>query len=132
MNKSFFGVIAMDDMNFSINESEIHCLIGENGCGKSTMIKVISGFYPYDQGELYINEKYYKKITPSESMKEGIEVIYQDFSLFSNMTIAENIMMYYTIGSGQKLVSWRDMNERARGALKNAALKFCYPQGVVV
>ena len=115
MYKSFFGVTAMDGMDFSINEGEIRCLIGENGCGKSTMIKTISGFYTYDQGELYIDGILYKKISPSESMALGIQVIYQDFSLFSNMTIAENIMMYQSVSSNKMLVNQKNMRE---GALK--------------
>ena len=101
MYKSFYVAMALDGMDFSMNEGEIRCLIGENGCGKSTMIKVISGFHPFDSGELYINDKPYKKITPSESIAEGIQVIYQDFSLFPNMTIAENIMVYSTVAKGE-------------------------------
>ena len=93
MYKSFFGVVALDGMNFSMDEGEIRCLIGENGCGKSTMIKVISGFYTYDRGELEIGGRPYRRITPAESFREGIQVIYQDFSLFPNITKAENIMM---------------------------------------
>lgn len=122
MYKSFFGVIAMDGMDFSLKEGEVHCLIGENGCGKSSMIKVISGFYPYDRGELVINGKAYRKINPSESMKEGIQVIYQDFSLFPNMTIAENIMMYENTGSRKVFVNWKNQFKRAEEVL--ARIKF--------
>lgn len=117
MYKSFFGVLALDGMNFSIGEGEIRCLIGENGCGKSTLIKIISGFYTFDKGSLYINGKEYKKITPIESMNEGIQVIYQDFSLFSNMTIAENIMMYSSIRSKSKFVSWKNIKNQAQQTL---------------
>lgn len=117
MYKSFFGVIAMDGMNFTVNAGEVRCLVGENGCGKSSMIKVISGFYTYDQGEMFINQKPYKKISPSESIAEGIQVIYQDFSLFPNMTIAENIMMYDSVGSKRVFVRWKDMYDRAEKTL---------------
>ena len=55
--KSFYGALALNGMNFTINEGEIRCLIGENGCGKSTLIKVISGFHSFDSGELIINRK---------------------------------------------------------------------------
>ncbi|MDR1586493.1 MAG: sugar ABC transporter ATP-binding protein [Treponema sp.] len=118
MYKSFFGVIAMDGMNFSLDEGEVHCLIGENGCGKSTMIKIISGYYPYDQGDMIIDGKSYRKINPSESMSLGIQVIYQDFSLFSNMTIAENIMMYRSIGEKRRLANWKAIREGAADTLK--------------
>lgn len=113
MYKSFYGVIALDGMNFSMNAGEVRCLIGENGCGKSTMIKVISGFYEFDDGSLEINQKPYAKLHPTESMKEGIQVIYQDFSLFPNMTVAENIMMYHTVFEGKPLVNQRVIRQKA-------------------
>ena len=117
MYKSFFGVIAMDGMNFTVKEGEVHCLVGENGCGKSSMIKVISGFYTYDRGQLTINGRDYRRITPTESMKEGIQVIYQDFSLFANMTIMENIMMYECVNSGKQAVNWKEIRKRAQETL---------------
>jgi len=111
--KSFFGAMALNGMNFELNEGEVRCLIGENGCGKSTMIKVISGFHDYDSGEIYINGKKFNKITPSESIAEGIQVIYQDFSLFPNMTVAENIMMYETVAHKKPLINWKTNKQRA-------------------
>jgi simple sugar transport system ATP-binding protein len=108
----------MDGMNFSINEGEIRCLVGENGCGKSTLIKIISGFHACDRGSLSINGKDYRKITTSESMGQGIQVIYQDFSLFSNMTIAENIMMYQSVGAKNRLVDWKKIRQGALQTLK--------------
>ncbi len=118
MYKSFYGAMALSGMDFDINEGEIRCLIGENGCGKSTMIKVISGFHPFDSGEMYINGRQYKKITPAESIAEGIQVIYQDFSLFPNMTIAENIMMYSTVAEGKAVIHWKKIRERALETLE--------------
>ncbi|MBC8536903.1 sugar ABC transporter ATP-binding protein [Feifania hominis] len=118
MYKSFFGVVAMDGMNFSIDEGEVRCLVGENGCGKSTMIKVISGVYPFDEGTLSINGKEYRHITPAGSIAEGIQVIYQDFSLFDNMTIAENIMMYSTVASKKVLIDRRAIRRRALEVLE--------------
>ena len=113
MYKSFFGVVALDGMNFSLDEGEVRCLVGENGCGKSTMIKIISGYYTYDEGTLEINEKEYKRITPAESIAEGIQVIYQDFSLFDNMTVAENILMYSTVADRKLLISNRKIRQKA-------------------
>ena len=113
MYKSFFGVVAMDGMNFSVNEGEIRCLVGENGCGKSTLIKIISGFYTPDEGSLAINGTPYKRITPAESIANGIQVIYQDFSLFPNMTIAENIMMYDTVAKKAPFIRWKRVREKA-------------------
>lgn len=108
----------MDDMNLTIEEDEIHCLVGENGCGKSTLIKIISGFYDYDCGEVILNGENKKHLTPAESMKNGIQVIYQDFSLFPNMTVAENIMMYDAVASKKPFVNWETMRKRAEEMLK--------------
>jgi simple sugar transport system ATP-binding protein len=118
VSKSFFGAKALDGMDFVLHPGEVHCLIGENGSGKSTMIKIIAGFYDYDEGELYINNKLYKKITPLEAMREGIQVIYQDFSLFPNLTVAENIIMYDSVGSRSQFVNWKTVKEKATQVIK--------------
>lgn len=116
--KTFSGAVALDGMNLTIYEREIRCLIGENGCGKSTMIKGISGYHKFDSGELIINGKHYQNITPREAMDEGIQVIYQDFALFPNMTIAENIMMIDSTTQNRRLVNWKKMKEEARRTLE--------------
>lgn len=96
--KSFGGVHALKNVDLYVKPGESLCLVGENGCGKSTLIKIISGAYEMDKGELTIRGKVYKKMTPMLSSKEGIQVIYQDFSLFHNLTVAENIAMLYNLG----------------------------------
>jgi simple sugar transport system ATP-binding protein len=101
--KNFDGVFALSEMDFCMHENEIRCLAGENGCGKSTLIKIISGFYQFDKGDVEIFEKKIdKNYAPEDAIHLGIQVIYQDFALFPNMTIAENIMMYETI-SGRRI-----------------------------
>lgn len=102
ISKSFVGVQALKNVNLKIRPGETHCLAGENGCGKSTLIKVISGFYTADAGEIIINGRSYAKLTPRESMNLGIQVIYQDFSLFNNLTVAENIAMSFNVSNGYK------------------------------
>lgn len=122
MYKSFFGVIALDGMDFTMDCGEVRCLVGENGCGKSTMIKIISGFYSYDDGSLAINEHPYQKLTTAASMKEGIQVIYQDFSLFPNMTVSENIMMYTTVFEKNFWVRQKSLRDKALETLKKLKL----------
>ena len=106
ISKRFGGVIALDDVSLSIHKGETCCLVGENGSGKSTLIKIISGVYTPDDGDIYINSHQYKKLTPIESIHEGIQVIYQDFSLFPNLTVAENIAINEQLASGKQLVNW--------------------------
>ena len=91
ISKSFYGVQVLKDIDMHLKAGEALCIAGENGSGKSTIIKIISGVHVYDNGELTINGNVYKTITPSQSMNEGIQVIYQDFSLFPNLSVAENI-----------------------------------------
>ncbi len=118
ITKRFAGVTALDDVSFSINTGESLCLVGENGSGKSTMIKIISGVYSPDEGEICINENTYSKMTPIESMREGVQVIYQDFSLFSNLTVAENIAVNEMLSTGKKLVDWKEVKKLAKIGLE--------------
>lgn len=117
INKSFAGVQALQDVNLTIERGKIHCLVGENGCGKSTLIKIIAGVYPRDSGSLQINGKEYEQLSPIASIREGIQVIYQDFSLFPNLTVAENIALNEELANGRQLVNWRAVRNIARDAL---------------
>jgi simple sugar transport system ATP-binding protein len=117
ISKSFAGVKALEDVSFTINRGEIHCLVGENGSGKSTLIKIIAGVYEPDEGEIIIQQKSYKRFHPIDSIREGIQIIYQDFSLFPNLTVAENIALNYQLSRNRRLVNWREVQQIARDAL---------------
>lgn len=116
ISKAFAGVIALDQVSLKVDKGEIVCLVGENGSGKSTLIKIISGVYTPDQGNIIINQHQYKKLTPIESIREGVQVIYQDFSLFPNLTVAENLAINEQVSSGKKFVNWKEFDQiAARG-----------------
>lgn len=121
--KSFVGVQALKDVNFSIRAGEIHCLAGENGSGKSTLIKVISGVYTPDAGHIEFNGKQYTKITPIEAINNGIQVIYQDFSIFPNLTVMENLAFNSELAEGRKLVNYRRMRSIAEEAISKIDFK---------
>ena len=105
ISKHFGGVQALKQVNFSLKTGEIHCLVGENGSGKSTLIKIISGVYaPEPGGEITIAGKVQSHLTPSASIQQGIQVIYQDLSLFPNLTVAENIGINQYLEPGRKFV----------------------------
>lgn len=92
ISKTFNGIKALNQVNVSLNYGEALCLAGQNGCGKSTLIKILSGVYQPDEGaEIKIGNSSYTKLTPKESISKGIQVIYQDLALFPNLTVAENI-----------------------------------------
>lgn len=117
IGKRFGGVIALEDVNLSIRKGETCCLVGENGSGKSTLIKIISGVYTPDEGNIFINGHQYKKMTPIEAIREGIQVIYQDFSLFPNLTVAENIAINQQLAKRKQLVNWKEINKIAADEL---------------
>jgi simple sugar transport system ATP-binding protein len=118
ISKSFAGVQALKNVNLSVNYSEIHCLAGENGCGKSTLIKAMSGVHAPDHGDIFIHGKHYSHLSPIDAISEGIQVIYQDFSIFPNLTVAENIALNHELALGKKFVNWKKMRQIAKKALE--------------
>ncbi|HEY85439.1 MAG TPA: sugar ABC transporter ATP-binding protein [Chloroflexi bacterium] len=117
ISKSFAGVHALRNVDFSIERGRIHCLVGENGSGKSTIIKIIAGVYERDSGSIVINGKEFEKLSPIDAIREGIQVIYQDFSLFPNLTVAENIALNQALRDGRRFVNWRHVHSIAADAL---------------
>lgn len=117
IKKYFGGVKALDGVNLEIKKGEIHCLAGENGCGKSTIINVISGFYTPDAGEIYIDGETFEKMTPKQSIAKGIQVIYQDLSLFPNLTVMENLALNMEVAEGKKFVNKKRMRKIAEEAV---------------
>ena len=117
IKKYFGGVKALDGVDLEIKKGEVHCLAGENGCGKSTIINVISGFYTPDGGELEIDGVSYPKMTPQQSIAAGIQVIYQDLSVFPNLTVMENLALNMELASGRKFVSKKRFREIAKEAV---------------
>lgn len=114
---SFGNVHALRDVSLEILPGEIHCLAGENGCGKSTIIKIISGVYQRDGGTIEFNGKKLEKITPIDAINMGIQVIYQDFALFPNLTVAENLALNTELASRKKVVSWKKVRKIAEEAV---------------
>jgi len=117
ISKSYVGVQALDSVSLSIGEGEIHCLVGENGSGKSTLIKIIAGVVRQDKGEIIINGHRYTHLHAIDSIREGIQVIYQDLSLFPNLTVSENISLNQMVEQGRKLLKWSEIKEVAEKAM---------------
>ena len=114
---SFGNVHALRDVSLEILPGEIHCLAGENGCGKSTIIKIISGVYQRDGGTIEFDGKKLEKISPIDAINIGIQVIYQDFALFPNLTVAENLALNTELASRKKTVSWKNVRKIAEEAV---------------
>src|SRR6266536_5829352 len=91
--KSFPGVVALEDVDFSLRKGEIHALIGENGAGKSTLIKVLTGVEHPDAGSIELDGKFIQVRSPQHSQELGISTVYQEINLCTNISVAENIML---------------------------------------
>ena len=118
IKKSFGGVHALKGVDLTIKKGETHCLAGENGCGKSTIIKVISGFYQPDGGTIEVDGKPYPVMTPAEAIKAGIQVIYQDFSIFPNLTVIENLAFNQVLANKKKFVNRKEFRRIAEEAVR--------------
>ena len=115
--KSFPGVRALQNVSFTLKEGEIHALMGENGAGKSTLIKVLTGVYTKDAGDIYLRG-HYKPVnikSPQEAHKLGISTVYQEITLCPNLTVAENLFIGRT---DDVFVNWRKNNNRAAEILE--------------
>ena len=118
VSKVFGGARALSNIDLTIEKGEIHCLCGQNGCGKSTLIKVISGVHQPEPGaHIAIDGHTVSHLTPVESTRLGIQVIYQDLSLFPNLTVAENISAVLHTGSLKK-VDWQRIEQLASDTMK--------------
>ncbi len=97
INKSFPGVHALKDMSFSVRKGEVHAICGENGAGKSTLMKVVTGVYHQDSGDIYVNGNKVDIKGPDNAFEQGIAIMYQETSLFNEMTILENMFLNHEI-----------------------------------
>jgi simple sugar transport system ATP-binding protein len=117
VSKAFAGVQALNEVSLTVGAGEVHCLAGENGSGKSTLIKIMAGALEPDAGEIIIGGKRYVHLQPINAIREGIQIIYQDFSLFPNLTVAENIALNQQLAERRRLIDWRRVRAIARQAL---------------
>jgi simple sugar transport system ATP-binding protein len=93
IHKRFGGVHALRGVNFSLQLGEAYHLLGENGCGKSTVIKIMSGALSPDDGEIVLNGRSFRALSPIQALSAGIETVYQDLSLLPNLSVAENVAL---------------------------------------
>lgn len=118
VSKSYVGVQALDSVDLTVARGEVHCLVGENGSGKSTLIKTIGGAVQADSGEIIIDGvSFGSSVSAIDSIRSGIQIIYQDLSLFPNLTVAENISLNGMIEEGRRFTNWKEMREIAQNGL---------------
>jgi simple sugar transport system ATP-binding protein len=121
ITKEFPGVLALDNVDFTLRKGQIHALMGENGAGKSTLIKVLTGVYTKDSGQVFMagHDKEVTIRTPQDALNLGINTVYQEINLCPNLTVAENLF----IGRDERtFVSWRSREKKARELLERLSI----------
>lgn len=118
ISKSFPGVKALDDVSFRLREGEIMALLGENGAGKSTLVKVLSGVYTKDEGEIKLFGQTVEDLNPKKAQELGVAIIHQELNLCRHLTVAENIFLgREKVGAGRALKE-KEMNREAAKILE--------------
>ena len=121
ISMTFPGVKALDNVDFTLRKGEIHALMGENGAGKSTLIKVLTGVYPKDGGEVHIKGVEGPALirSPQDAQNVGISTVYQEITLCPNLTVAENMYIGRTKGM---MTNWKAMNHGAEKLLSDLGI----------
>ncbi len=119
--KYFPGVRALQDVDFTLREGDIHALMGENGAGKSTLIKVLTGVYPKDAGQIFMKGSPKAALirSPQDAQKLGISTVYQEITLCPNLTVAENMYIGRTKGA---FTNWKEINAGAAKILRSLGI----------
>ncbi len=124
VSKSFPGVRALSDVSFALRAGEVTALIGENGAGKSTIVKILTGIYIPDAGEISIGGTPRQFTSPRDSWAAGIAAIHQETVMFDELSVAENIFMGHMPGYKSGFVDWPQMRQRAGELLKSIDADF--------
>ena len=122
ITKLYPGVVALNDVSLEVRRGEILALVGENGAGKSTLIKTCSGAITTTQGEIVINGKSFTGMTPQTSEQNGIGVIYQEFNLVGDLSVAENIFLGRAIRKGM-VIDLKAMERESKKILDSLNIK---------
>ena len=121
IQKAFPGVRALSGVSFEVRAGEVHALLGENGAGKSTLIKIVSGVYQPNSGEILVDGRKTILSSPDDARHAGIATIYQELLLFPELTVAENIFLGHAPrGAGGK----------STGARCELAPTYCSPRSI--
>jgi ribose transport system ATP-binding protein len=118
ISKSFGGIAALKNVTLKVLPGEIHALVGENGAGKSTLMKILSGAYTKDTGQIFIDDTEVQIRNTHDSKKLGIGIIYQEFSLVPELSVAENIFLNQ-LGSAGMWVQWGKLKKKAEELINN-------------
>lgn len=125
ITKIFPGVKALDHVQFQLQPGEIHALMGENGAGKSTFIKIITGVHAPEEGEIFFNGQKIELKSPLDAQKLGIAAIYQHVTCYPDLSVTENIFMgHEKVQKGTNRILWNQMHAEARALLQELGAAF--------
>ena len=113
VNKSFSGVQVLYEVSFELGRGDVHCLVGENGAGKSTLIKIISGAYRCDSGDLIFDGQHLTHLSPRTALGHGIGTIYQEIDVVPVLSVAENISLGHEPRKGNGNIDRIALRQRA-------------------
>jgi ribose transport system ATP-binding protein len=122
VRKTFPGVVALDGVDLTLHAGEVHMLLGENGAGKSTLMKILSGAYRKDGGEIRIDGRPATIENPRDALGLGIRIIYQELTLIPHLSVAENVFLGDLPARWSGLVEWRTLHERTARLLAELGL----------
>src|SRR5215212_5944983 len=122
VTKSFPGVLALQDVSLEVHPGEVLGLVGENGAGKSTLMKILSGVYQPDSGEIILDGKPVTLHSPRQAQDLGISIIYQEFNLMPNLSVEENVFVGREPNSG-KVVRWRQLRKQTTDLLDQLGVR---------
>jgi len=115
VTKSFPGVVALDNVSVEVKKGHVHGIVGENGAGKSTLMKILSGVYTPDSGDFTFDGEVIRHLTPIESLRKGLSIIYQEFNLVNMMSVGENILL----GRFREMHGMKGTHDRAKELLES-------------
>lgn len=124
VTKTFYGVKALNNVSISVEKGEVHAIVGENGAGKSTIMKILGGMYFADSGEIHINEKKCTIRSISDAQKYGVSIVYQEHNLMPELTVAENIYLHNLPKKAGIIVDKEQINSMAQDLLDEMGVKF--------
>ncbi|MDR7470580.1 MAG: sugar ABC transporter ATP-binding protein [Armatimonadota bacterium] len=124
LSKRYGGVIALHQVDLTVEEGEVHGLVGENGSGKSTLVKIITGVVQPEAGaKIEMGGEHFRGLTPYSALRKGVQVVHQDLSLFPNLSVAENIAVVQHVAGGRRVVSWSTMRQMAVAAMRKIGVE---------
>lgn len=123
IGKKFGGIVALEEVSFSIRKGEVHAIVGENGAGKSTLMNILGGVFPNDSGQVYIDGKAVAILNPVVSRELGIATVFQELMLCNNLDATANIFLGHELRKGLKM-DWQTMRKEARKTLNDYGLRF--------